>query len=119
MKYPALRDGKHSREVHGDVQIALERASELEKTGSIFSVKDGGIRIYPLFQFDEGTRKPRPVIRELITVFDLSTHDSWELFIWLTSPTGLLGGAVPIDLLEDAPSRVIEAAKRERAEPEF
>lgn len=118
-KYPALRYRKRTREVQGDAPISLEHASEFEMAGSIFSVRDGGMSIYPLFQFDENTRKPRPVIRELIYIFDLSRHDSWELFIWLTSPTGLLGGAVPVDLLDSAPSQVLEAARRERAEPEF
>ena len=90
-----------------------------ETAGAAFSVRDGDAAIYPLFQFDEETGKPKAVVRELINVFDLSRHSSWELFIWLTCPTGLLGGAIPIELLETAPLQVLEAARRERAEPEF
>ena len=64
----------------------------------------------PAFQFqtdDVGLREtPRRVIAELADALD-----GWSLALWFVQPNALLGGAVPLALLEVDPDAVIDAAR--------
>ena len=118
-QYPSLKtDGQISASGIA-TRVSSVTARQLVKDGIIFAVKYHGIDHYPLFQFDERTGKPREIIKDLLAIFSIDACDAWDLFIWLTVPTGLLGGSIPLDLMDLNPKAVIEAARRERMEPEF
>jgi hypothetical protein len=66
----------------------------------------------PDFQFGtHGAIKPvvAAVFLELMT-----SHDPWELATWFITPSTWLQHLRPIDLLEMAPARVLEAARADR-----
>lgn len=66
----------------------------------------------PDFQFDGrgATRQPATaVFLELVP-----SHDPWELATWFVTPSTWLQYVRPIDLLELAPARVLEAARADR-----
>lgn len=88
-----------------------ETASRLKRDGRAFSVgyRDGSL--YPAFQFDADGR-PRPVVARVLEVTDL---DGWALALWFTTPSGWLGGAVPVALLDAEPDAVVDAARRDAA----
>lgn len=89
-------------------------ANRWKQEGRIFSVPFRSSVLFPAFQFDpEG--QPRPVIAEVIASLK-PTGSDWELALWFTAPTGWLAGRRPVDLLDDDPAAVAEAARREAAE---
>lgn len=92
-------------------------ANRWKQEGRIFSVTFQGGVLFPAFQFDaEG--QPRPVIADVIAALKPTSSD-WELALWLAAPTGWLAGRRPVDLLDEDPSAVAEAARREAAELVF
>jgi hypothetical protein len=72
--------------------------------------------LYPGFQFTaEG--KPSPVVAAALEHLRSDPHvTDWQAALWFTSPTGWLGGRRPVDLLDEEPDAVIEAARREIAD---
>ena len=113
-EYPGLR-----ADALGDDTARIENTKLFKRKGLAFAVAFQGAERYPLSQFEKETHQPRPVISELIRVLISKSTIRGELYIWLTCPTGLLGDSKPIEMLEEEPERVIRAAIRERAEPEF
>jgi hypothetical protein len=69
--------------------------------------------LYPGFQFtDEG--KPRPAIGATLAWLRSDPHTTdWQTALWFVTPTGWLGGRRPVDVLDDDPDAVVEAARRE------
>jgi hypothetical protein len=69
--------------------------------------------LYPGFQFNaEG--KPRPVIGGVIDWLRSDPHmTDWQIALWFATPTGWLGGRRPVELLDEDPDVVIDAARRE------
>ena len=89
-------------------------AARWRAEGKVFAVDDRGRLAYPAFQFD-GQGRPRPIIAKVLA--ELGDHvGSWQVALWLTSPNGWLDGVKPVDLLDKAPERVLDAA-RDIAEP--
>ncbi|MGH2761784.1 MAG: hypothetical protein ACRDL4_04905 [Thermoleophilaceae bacterium] len=84
--------------------------------GQLLAVPVGDELLYPGFQFTPEGR-PHPAIRGALGWLrsDPSTSD-WQAALWFTSPTGWLGGRRPVDLLDEDPESVAEAARREAAD---
>lgn len=100
-------------EVRGDSSTSTTRTwvGRARDRGLLFTVKLDGRTIIPAFQLsDEGTPRSQyaPVLAPLLD----AQIDGWTLWTWLTSSTPLLSGAVPVELIDDAPQRVQHAAKR-------
>jgi len=89
-------------------------ASRWRKEGRIFSVEVDNAARFPGFQFDAAGR-PRPVIADVLAALD-GCLGGWELALWFTSDNGWLGARRPVDLLESAPGRVVDAAAQLAAE---
>jgi hypothetical protein len=72
-----------------------------------------GELLYPGFQFNaEG--KPKPVIGPTIGWLRSDPHiTDWQVALWFVTPTSWLGGRRPVDLLDEQPDAVIDAARRE------
>lgn len=69
--------------------------------------------LYPGFQFSaEGG--PRPAVGAALGWLrsDRQTTD-WQAALWFVSPTGWLGGRRPVDLLDDDPDAIVDAARQE------
>jgi hypothetical protein len=66
----------------------------------------------PDFQFDEhgATKQPAAAVFLELT----PSHDPWELATWFVTPSTWLQHVRPMDLLEMAPARVLEAARADR-----
>jgi hypothetical protein len=87
----------------------------LRSTGRIFSVTSGGVQRYPGFQFDPTAGQPRRGVTRTLQVLADAALSGWELALWFTSPTGLLDGHRPVDLLDTDPDAVVAAAHAELA----
>ncbi len=69
--------------------------------------------LYPGFQFDAEGR-PKPAIERVVGLLRCDPHaGDWQVALWFTSPTSWLGGRRPVDLLDDDPDVVVDAARRE------
>jgi hypothetical protein len=85
-------------------------ASRWSSEGRIFGVEiERGVG-YVGFQFDDAGR-PRPVVASVLAAVG-GKLGGWELALWFTSANGWLGGARPVDVLEEDPESIVEAAAR-------
>jgi hypothetical protein len=66
----------------------------------------------PDFQFDGHGAIRQPAASAFIEL--TPSHDPWELATWFVTPSTWLQHVRPIDLLETAPARVLEAARADR-----
>ena len=89
-----------------------EPASRWKREGKIFTVRKGGVDLYPAFQFTDGAPKGvmKSVLAELAEDFT-----PWQIAFWFESGNGWLDGEAPQDCL-GKPDEVVLAAKR-LAEP--
>ena len=87
-------------------------ATRWRKEGRIFAVSHQGALRYPVFQFGADGR-PLPVVNQALRVFTEAGMSEWEIALWFTTRTGWLGDRRPVDLLEQDPEAVREAALRE------
>lgn len=83
-------------------------AARWRAEGQIIAVEHEGRLFYPAFQFDAQGR-PRSVIADVLAALG-DQVGPWQVALWLVSPNGWLDGATPLDLLDEDPNRVIDAA---------
>ncbi len=84
-------------------------ANSWKAARKIFAVDFEGVR-FPAFQFDEQGKTREVIGRVIEAVGDVLS--GWDLCLWFCSANGYLDGARPVDLLEDTPDEVVEAARR-------
>jgi len=102
-----------SREVaelagHGAANVSAT-ATRWKKARRIVGLPWKGSDLYPAFQFREG--RPRPIIGRLIEKLPRQMS-AWQIAFWLTSSNGWLGGATPLERLDDE-AALLAAAERE------
>lgn len=69
--------------------------------------------LYPGFQFTSEGR-PHPAIKGALELLRSDPHTSdWQAALWFATPTSWLGGRRPVDVLDNDPDAVVEAARRE------
>ncbi|HUG49293.1 MAG TPA: DUF2384 domain-containing protein, partial [Candidatus Limnocylindria bacterium] len=107
-----LADGALSRSAN---RSAL--AWQWRTSGRMFGVPLRGQWRYPAFQFDPATGRPRPVISKILAVLQGRLGD-WGTALWFAAPNAWLGGARPIDRLEDDPA-LLHAAEAAVTQPDF
>ncbi len=73
----------------------------------VFAIDTAAGRLFPAFQFTDG--EPRPVIGRVLKALGGQLR-GWEVLLWFTGSNGYLGGARPVDLLDEAPDEVVAAA---------
>jgi hypothetical protein len=76
----------------------------------VFAVDLENELLYPAFQFDPATRKPKPVIRRVLAVFAERQASPWEIALWFAN-NRRGGGDVPLAALDSAPEEVVAAAE--------
>lgn len=75
--------------------------------GLVFAVDTPAGRLFPAFQFVQGT--PRPVIAKVLAALAGQLR-GWEILLWFSGSSGYLDGARPVDRLVSAPDDVVAAA---------
>jgi hypothetical protein len=65
---------------------------------ALFTVRDGEQTLAPAFQFTSDGSS-RPELRPLIATLMADGIDGWQLWTWLTSPSSLLSGGVPHEVV--------------------
>lgn len=83
-------------------------ASRWLRDGEVLAVTHDGARYFPGFQFDD-TGRPRPVIAR--TLRFLESLGEWQRAIWFLTRSRLLDDQRPVDVLEERPQDVVEAAQ--------
>ena len=92
-------------------------ASGMRSAVGVFSVPYGERELYPRFQFGSDGQ-PLPAMAEVLALLE-AVRTPWEIALWFSSANGWLGGDRPVDLLQTAPERVVEAAKHEAEQRVF
>ncbi len=67
----------------------------------------------PLLQFDKSDMSLRPAIAQLAAEL-AGVFDAWELCCWLAAPNSSLDDRAPLDVLENDPGAVLQAARLDR-----
>jgi len=80
----------------------------------IFGVRHHDGVYYPGFQFGDDGR-PLPAVRDVLQALSSNGLTDWETALWFAAPTSSLGDRRPVDLLDEDPEAVVEAARREVA----
>lgn len=112
-EFGLLRSSEVAEFAGSFAQNKAATANRWAKAGRIFSVPTGQGERFPGFEFRDGV--PRLVVQSVVSAFGQKLT-GWSLALWFTSSNGWLNGQRPVDLLDDAPSTVIEAAERAAAE---
>lgn len=113
-EFPVLEAGQVHALYGSRARNKSALAARWRAEGKVFAVDERGRLLYPAFQFDSQGR-PRAVIAEVLTALGQNVG-AWQVALWLTGPNGWLDGVKPVDLLEAAPERVVDAA-RDIADP--
>jgi hypothetical protein len=106
------------RELRGGARESSTRTwlSRRKAEHKVFTVTHNGRTLIPAFQLDD-RGEPRPELQPLLATLQGAGVHGWALWTWLTSPTSLLSGAVPEQLVRTAPQRALRAAERFAAAP--
>lgn len=86
-------------------------ASRWQGEGLCFAVEYEGRLVFPAFQFDPATGRPRPAVIDVIRALRAVGLGGWSLALWWATPHDMLGWRRPADLLASEPDLVIEAAR--------
>lgn len=82
-----------------------------KESGAIFTVNQDGVELIPKYLLDPTNKYlPNKSVSEVIKLFG-TLKDSWGLAIWFGSVNGFLGGARPQDIIEQAPEKLLAAAR--------
>lgn len=74
-------------------------------------VVDQGEARYPRVQFDQAGNQ-RSVVAQCVRALLEAGHEPCFVWAWLSTPTGLLSGEIPLDVIDTQPERVRNAARR-------
>lgn len=89
--------------------------SRLRQQGKIFSVDYAGRVLIPAVLL-AGSDSIDEQVHSLVAPLQEAQLDEWSIWAWLVSPTGLLSGEIPVEVLKSNPSRARRAAERRAAE---
>jgi hypothetical protein len=88
-------------------------ANRWRAESQVVAVPVGDELLYPGFQFTAEGR-PQPAVGAALHFLCSDPHTTdWQAALWFVTPTGWLGGQRPVDLFDDDPKAVIEAARQE------
>lgn len=85
-------------------------ASRWVGAGQAFAVSHGGRQLFPAFQFDPDTGRPRPAVATVINSLRSVGVTGWALALWWATPHDSLAWERPADVLADDPEAVGRAA---------
>ena len=97
-RHPTLDGVQVGQLARSRAENKWEYASSLRRQGRVLAVQRGGQYAYPQFQFANNGRV-RPVMLPLLAA--LSEWEPEDIALWMDSSNGYLGGATPIDRIDD------------------
>lgn len=86
-------------------------ASRWHREGLCFAVEHEGRLVFPAFQFDPATGRPRPTVAKAMTALRSVGLGGWSLALWWATPHDVLGWRRPADVLSTEPNLVMQAAQ--------
>lgn len=110
-EFPALTSGEVAELMGSRSNNRAALAHGWRKQGRVFSVQAGREQRYPLFQFDVEQGAPKPVIAEVVKELRDAGLEGWQIALWFTGRLARLDDHRPVDLLDENPKRVAEAAR--------
>lgn len=105
---PCLTSAEVGRLAGSAARNAAATASRWKAERRVFAVPAGGQDRYPTFQFRDGAAHPA-VARALAAL--PRGKGPWPVAFWFVTGNGWLGGAAPMDRLDDAEALVAAAAR--------
>jgi hypothetical protein len=85
--------------------------------GLIFGVGHAGKTVYPAFQFDPDTHRPKPVVGGVLAQLPPGLrHGGWQLALWWDTPLDVLDWQRPVDVMDTDADAAINAARAEAAD---
>jgi hypothetical protein len=114
-EYPALTSGEVADAANSKATNRASLANRWREERKVFAIRVGDQQLYPAFQFDEHGR-PLELISAVLQALGAGQLTDWQIALWFTSSTGWLGGRRPVDLLEEEPESVLQAAESEVGE---
>jgi hypothetical protein len=114
-EFPSLNSAEVADAAMSKASNRASLANRWRDEGKVFAIRVGDQQLYPAFQLDEQGR-PLDVIASILDTLRPGHLSDWQIALWMTSPTGWLGGRRPVELLADEPSLALEAAEREVGE---
>lgn len=66
-----------------------------------------GTLVYPTFQFGDDDA-PLPGLQDVLSTMSEGTNDSWQVALWLRTPSEQLRGATPVDALLEGKAEAVE-----------
>jgi hypothetical protein len=91
-------------------------AGRWRREGRLLAVDHHGRTYYPGFQFDPDGQ-PRPVVAEVLEHLGGPSMTPWQQALWFTTANGWLDGRRPVDVLDDDPEAIVDAARQALREP--
>ena len=91
------------------VAAARKRVQRAERRHELFTVSYRDRTFVPAFLLGSGL-EPRSEFGPVLACLVPAGDSGFALWAWLTTPTSWLDGAVPVELLEVDPQRVVSAA---------
>jgi hypothetical protein len=85
----------------------MQIARTIEDTKRAIFIMNGRVPVFPACQFDSAG--PKRIVAGLIKTL-APYRSGWEIVAWLWARNGWLGGASPVDLLDEKPILVLDAA---------
>jgi hypothetical protein len=102
--------GDQIGEEHSQAQNRHALAARWRKEGRVFGVPYRGQTLYPGFQFDPVSGQVKPAVREVLARLPRDRMSDWESALWWTAANGWLRDRRPVDVLDDEPDAVADAA---------
>ncbi len=112
-EFGALRSNEVADLAGSQASNRAALANRWRTENRLVAVAVGDELLYPGFQFTAEGR-PHPAVKGALDWLRSDPHTSdWQAALWFVTPTGWLGGRRPVDLRDQQPEAVAEAARHE------
>jgi hypothetical protein len=109
--FPSLSSGEVAELYGSTAKNRAALAQNWRKQDRVFGVPTPSGQRFPLFQFT-ADGQPKPAIAEVLSALSAAGFNGWQVALWFTGSLASLGDRRPVDVLDEDPGRVIEAAQR-------
>ena len=90
-------------------------ANRWQAEGRLFAVTHAGRSVYPGFQLDPETGRPKRAVASVLAALP-PAMSGWAFALWWTTPLDMLDCARPLDRLDEAPEAIVAAAHAEASD---
>jgi hypothetical protein len=115
-EFGALRSHEVAELAHSRASNRAALANRWRSEHRVVAVPVRDELLYPGFQFSAEGR-PKPVVGTALEWLRSDPHTTdWQAALWFATPTSWLGGRRPVDVMDEDPDAVIDAARREASD---